>query len=213
MLRGIDVSHYQGTIDWSRVKTAGIRFAYIKATQGASFVDPLVEKNVYGCAAAGIPFGLYHVFLANTGAAQLDNWKKTQARMGGGDLPAWLDIEPGSVTEETAAEALTMLQKGFTVADCVYASPSTIQAYLGDPGFLKYGLAIAQYTDAAAPNIHPWPDWTFWQINSTGRVDGVLTQVDTDYFNGDDAALAALIQRANGLKSQPASTVEGSAKT
>ena len=98
MIPGIDVSHYQGTIDWAKVKASGVQFAYIKATQGASFVDPKLAENVEGAASVEIPIGLYHVFVANSGEEQEQNWLKA-TRQYPAQLPAWLDVEPGAVTE------------------------------------------------------------------------------------------------------------------
>lgn len=193
MIPGVDVSHWQGVIDWAKVAGSGTCFAYIKATQGASHVDPLVHENVAGAKANGIVVGLYHVFLANTGQAQLDNWKQALDVMEP-DLPSWLDIEPGSVTDETAPQALSMLQT-FQPSDCVYCSPSTAQSFLSDPEFQKYGLAIAHYTDAPSPNTVLWPGWKFWQHSATGKVDGIETLCDLDWFNGDSEALQALISR------------------
>ena len=100
---GIDVSHYQGTVNWAKVKAAGIRFAYIKATQGADFRDPQLSANVAGATAQAIPFGLYHVFVANAGLLQISNWLKAKAAFPS-QLPAWLDIEPGALTEETGTQ-------------------------------------------------------------------------------------------------------------
>ena len=68
MIPGIDVSHYQGTIDWAKVKASGVQFAYIKATQGASFVDPKLAENVEGAASVEIPIGLYSVSSSRTQA-------------------------------------------------------------------------------------------------------------------------------------------------
>lgn len=197
MIPGIDVSRWQGVIDWAKVAGSGICFAYIKATQGASHVDPLAHENVAGAKANGIAVGLYHVFLANTGQAQLNLWRDAQVL--NPDLPSWLDIEPGSVTAETAPQALAMLQKAFRPRDCVYCSPSTAQAYLSDPGFGAYQLAIAHYTDAPSPNTVLWPGWEFWQHSATGKVDGVPALVDLDWFNGDSEALQALISRPTNV--------------
>src|SRR5262249_40760210 len=60
MLPGIDVSHHNGTIDWSAVKQAGMKFAFAKATEGTSFVDSQFAANRAGAAAQHIPFGGYH---------------------------------------------------------------------------------------------------------------------------------------------------------
>src|SRR5437867_1330928 len=61
-LRGIDVSHYQGAINWDDVASGGISFAYIKATEGTNFVDPLFAQNWAGAEAAGLRRGAYHFF-------------------------------------------------------------------------------------------------------------------------------------------------------
>lgn len=199
MLPGIDVSHFQSKIDWPKVAGSGIKFAYIKATQGASFLDPMAVTNCMEACAAGIPFGIYHVFMGDaTIEKQLANWGRAVSLLKP-DLPWWLDIEPGSVTDETAPQALAMLRAAFQPTDCVYCSPSTAQAYLSDPGFQAYQLAIAHYTDAPSPNTVLWPGWEFWQHSATGKVDGVPALVDLDWFNGDSEALQALISRPTNL--------------
>jgi lysozyme len=59
-VRGIDVSHYQGIVDWDQVKASGISFAFLKATEGTAFVDPKIARNINECARVGIPYGCYH---------------------------------------------------------------------------------------------------------------------------------------------------------
>ena len=186
MIPGIDVSHYQGIIDWQKVKAAGIRFAYLKATQGASFVDPQLFANYTGAKAAGIPIGLYHVLVANTGHAQVSNWRKAQS-LYVPQLPAWLDIEPGALTEETAWQASDMLANAFVPGhDVVYCSPSTADAVLTDAAFAQYGLAVAHY-GVLEPRIpKPWTTFQFWQHTLSGTVDGISASVDLDWFNGTE---------------------------
>jgi GH25 family lysozyme M1 (1,4-beta-N-acetylmuramidase) len=72
MLKGIDVSHWDGKIDWAQVKNAGVGFAYIKATEGTNFVDSQFAHNLAGAKDVGLPFGLYHFLRPdNNGAAQV----------------------------------------------------------------------------------------------------------------------------------------------
>ena len=136
MIPGIDVSHYQGTIDWAKVKASGVQFAYIKATQGASFVDPKLAENVEGAASVEIPIGLYHVFVANSGEEQEHNWVKA-TRQYPAQLPAWLDVEPGAVTSDAAAdEVLNLLVAGFFVGrDCVYSTLRRYRSISETPAF------------------------------------------------------------------------------
>lgn len=194
MIPGIDVSHYQGLIDWQRVKAAGIQFAYLKATQGASFVDPRVFANYTGAKAAGIPIGLYHVFNAGAGLdAQLNNWQKAR-RLYASTLPAWLDVEPGSFTEDSVPQIVELLKSGFTFRDMVYCSPSTgDDLYAGDvEEFSFYGLAVAHYGVSEPRLPKPWRSWEFWQHSQSGSVDGILGPVDLDWFNGDEQSLLNL---------------------
>ncbi len=191
------MSHYQGIIDWAKVKAAGIRFAYIKASQGADFRDPQLSANVAGATAQAVPIGLYHVFVANAGIAQIDNWLKVRAAFPA-QLPAWLDIEPGALTEDTVHDALAFLGECFAKTDCIYCSPMTAQADLSDPEFQTYPLAIAHYTDAPPPNTVLWSGWEFWQHSCSGIVDGVYGAVDLDWFNGDESDF----QKALGLSAR-----------
>ena len=194
MIPGIDVSHFQGAVDWAKVAGSGVQFAYIKSSQGATNGDPQAVANCLSARAACVPYGLYHVFTANAGAEQIQNFKQRRLSLKP-DLPCWLDIEPGSVTDETAPQALAMLQGAFQPTDCVYCSPSTAQAYLSDPDFQRYWLAIAHYTDEPSPNTVLWPGWRFWQYSATGRVEGISTPVDMDWFNGSLEDLQALISK------------------
>lgn len=194
MLAGIDVSHWQGSIDWSAVAASGVEFAYLKATQAGAYVDANLSANYAGAKIAGLKVGLYHVFIATAGSANASHFVEV-AKDHPADLPPWIDFEPGSVVEETEDQALDVT-KGIA-ADLgvvtVYAGPGIIQAYLVDPAWLKYDLAIAHYVDALNPNYKPWSDWTFWQHSPYGSVPGIKGPCDLDLFNGDLASLNALI--------------------
>ena len=92
-LFGIDVSHHQGTIDWNKVKAAGVQFVFLKATEGETFVDKRYAINRAGAKAVGIPCGAYHFFRPKASlTAQIDNFVKTVAKLQPGDLPPVLDI-------------------------------------------------------------------------------------------------------------------------
>ena len=94
-VRGIDVSHHQGTIDWRRVAGAGIGFAYLKATEGSDFTDSRFRTNWTGAAAAGLPRGAYHYFtLCTPGRAQAAHFLATVPRDAAA-LPPAVDLELG----------------------------------------------------------------------------------------------------------------------
>src|ERR1700677_3355012 len=91
---GIDVSHYQGDIDWHAVAASGVKFAYIKATEGAAYIDPSFAQNVVGAQAAGVLVGVYHFLTAGDWLAQASNFLETaRAQLSGPILPSALDIE------------------------------------------------------------------------------------------------------------------------
>jgi hypothetical protein len=100
--RGIDVSHYQGTVDWQGVRMAGIQFAFAKATEGVTWTDPEFGTNWPGMRAAGLLRGAYHFFEPNDDAGQQAAFFLQTVQLEAGDLPPVLDVE----TEGTSPQAL-----------------------------------------------------------------------------------------------------------
>src|SRR5256885_1336394 len=95
-LSGIDVSHYQGTIDWGKVKSAGMAFAYTKATESTGSTDSQFAVNWPAMKAAGLLRGAYHFFHADQDATAQANHFLQVVDIGPGDLPAVIDIESTS---------------------------------------------------------------------------------------------------------------------
>src|SRR3954471_21897306 len=92
LVRGIDVSKSQGTVDWTAVKAAGYAFAYVKATDGETYVDPTFEQSWTGAASAGLLRGAYHFFRAeDSPQAQAEFFWRIVG--GNGDLPLVIDVE------------------------------------------------------------------------------------------------------------------------
>jgi lysozyme len=106
--RGIDVSHYQGKIDWHQVADRAINFAFIKATDGSKFVDPLLQENWVSSREAGILRGAYHFFRANQDPAQQAE-HYLSSTPGLAELPAVLDFEV--IGNATSQEALSPEQR------------------------------------------------------------------------------------------------------
>jgi lysozyme len=203
--QGIDVSHYDGTIDWAAVKSSGVAFAFMKATESTDFIDPEFASNWKSAGAQGIVRGAYHFLRPEVDpVAQADYFVANAGTQAPGDLPLTLDLE---VTDNlTAAQvgdaARTFL--GRVASDSgrtpiVYTSASFFGGTLGSPtGFDAYTLWNAHWT-TNCPNVPspPWTSWTFWQSSSTGTVPGIsgMADVDLDQFNGTLADLNAF---ANG---------------
>jgi lysozyme len=201
---GIDVSHYQGQIDWSAVAKAGVRYAMIKATDGTGPVDAYFHINWNAARNAGVIRGAYHFFRPKlTVPAQADLFVRTVARLEQGDLPPALDLEvpeDWAVVEENQRSALAIewlesVEKGLGPAPIVYLSPAFADEVLVNPVALsRFPLWLAQY--AAVPRVpKPWVAWTLWQYASDGRI-GNMAPVDLNWFRGSEADLARILVRA-----------------
>ncbi|KAI9449737.1 glycoside hydrolase superfamily [Lactarius psammicola] len=111
--QGIDVSHFQGTLDWNSIRASGVVFAYIKATEGTTFIDPNFSQNYIGATNAGVIRGAYHFAHPDTssGATQA-NFLLAHGGGWSGDgitLPAVIDLE-GNCYGLTAAQMVAWIQ-------------------------------------------------------------------------------------------------------
>jgi lysozyme len=196
---GIDVSHYQGSVDWKAVKAGGVSFAFAKATEGTSSVDSMFETNWQGIKGAGVLRGAYHFFRASQDAsAQANNFVQTVGQLTAGDLPPVLDVETTDGATDSAIVQgvntwLNAVGQKMGRAPMIYTTASFWNAHLtGNYG--GYPLWVAHY-DVAQPNIpSAWSDWAFWQHSQSGAVEGVSGSVDLDYFNGTYADLLAYLK-------------------
>lgn len=204
-LPGIDVSHYQGSINWSSVKSAGIKFAYIKATESTTYKDPTFNANYLNAYNAKVIRGAYHFARPNlsSGAAQATYF----AGHGGAwsrdnlTLPGMLDLEGGCYGKSASAMQSWILDfyntyKAKTGRDVViYTSASWWNSCTGSWSGMsaRSPLFAAHWTSAASPTIPKgFPYWTFWQYTDSGSVSGVSGAVDRDRFSGDAGRLLAL---------------------
>jgi len=195
---GIDVSHYQGHVDWATVAGGGERFGFAKASEGASVPDPYFSDNWSGMKAAGLLRGAYHFFHPSADPqAQANNFLSRLAAANGGtpllapgDLPPALDME---VTDGVAAAALlasatAWLQTVGTATGrrpIVYSYPSFWRNTLGNPKDLAgFPLWIAHYNVASPIVPGGWTNWVIWQFDKQ-PVAGVSSQpTDLDAFSG-----------------------------
>ena len=201
-LEGIDVSHWQGTIDWSRVRAAGKKFAFIKASEHTSFVDNKYQTNRANAKAAGLKVGAYHFARPDVGTtdayAEADHFIET-ADWKSGELRPVLDLED---TGGLSSSALQTWVKAFLqriydrtgVRAVIYVSPAFWSGKMGNSRwFADNGydvLWIAHWTTASSPSVpaENWggKSWTFWQYTSDGSVSGISGRVDLDRYNGTD---------------------------
>jgi lysozyme len=205
VVKGIDVSHYDGTIDWVKVKASGIDFAFMKATQGTTFVDPDFATNWKDAGAAGVIRGAYHFLQPELDATmQADFFVMTAGVPAAGDLPLALDLEvtdnlTGAQVATAAQTFLERVQAKTGRVPVVYTS-ARFWGTLGTPGpapapFMPYALWDAQWTTACPNMPAPWMTWSFWQYSSTGTVPGItgMANVDLDEYNGSLASLQGYV--------------------
>ncbi|UGQ45898.1 glycoside hydrolase family 25 protein [Massilia endophytica] len=204
-LKGIDVSHYQQNIDWSKVAGAGVVFAYAKATGGSSFVDPAFSRNWQSMREAGLYRGAYHFFLAGDDPkVQAEQFIKTIGKLRRKDLPPMLDVETDDDTDiETLQErALVWLQtveKSTGRTPVVYTDNGFADKVLTDPRFARYPFWIADYAGSVSGVPNPWEKrgWQFWQYEDSGSVAGITGEVDLDKFQGTLADLRAFVEKSH----------------
>ena len=214
MLFGIDVSHHQEFIDWQKVRTSGVRFAFVKASEGEEYIDPMFELNTHGAAEAGILPGSYHFYLPKCDPLlQARHYVRTLQELGGGvtSLPPCVDIETPGLGKSGFNQALRVfLEEIFRLTGrtaLIYVSPGFWKSYLPVPVLSNYKLLrsgvdwaaeyplwVAHYTSGWPYQVYPWAGWAFWQYSSAGQISGISTRVDLNLFSGTPAELAALAE-------------------
>ncbi|MDM5182089.1 GH25 family lysozyme [Massilia sp. DJPM01] len=202
-LKGIDVSHFQGSIDWQTVAKQ-VDFAYAKASEGNSVTDPCFSVNYAAMRAAGIARGAYHFLHADVdGAEQARHFLGLLGTPQAGDLPPMLDVEKAcgmqcADIDSCALAWLTQVRKALSCTPLIYSSRAFWNSNLaGCAALTDFPLWIAEYTSAAAPVLPQGVSgYTIWQHSQTGKLDGIAGAVDLDLFNGSAQALAQLARPA-----------------
>jgi lysozyme len=198
-ISGVDVSSYQGTVSWSKVKGAGTDFAFARISDGLNSVDSKFAQNWPAMKAAGIVRGSYQYFRPGQDAglqAQLVIDKLAAA--GGlqpGDLPPVLDLETAdglasSVVVAKAKAWLAKIEAATKVKPIVYTA--AFMSNVIGTSFGGYTLWVANYGTTCPTMPSGWTDWQFWQHSDSGTVAGISGGVDSDFFNGTLAQLKTL---------------------
>lgn len=192
-VRGIDISHHQGAIDWSAIRQARVRFVYMKATEGGDHVDTRFAENWRAAGRAGIARGAYHFFtLCRPGTAQAHNFMRV-APKDAEAMPPAVDLEFGGNCKARPAKAaflkeldafLRAVEGHYGKKPILYVTRRFHDRYLtgalADHGFWIRSIYFR-------PDL-PGRPWLFWQFHDRGARDGITGRVDLNVFNGDWAA-------------------------
>ena len=190
--RGIDVSNHQGTVDWNKVKAAGIDFAILKVGPVYGKPDDSFERNAAECERLGIPYGVYYYSYARSVEDANKEADRTLAWLGGHhpSLPVYYDLEDSYILQDPdfSKDKLTQIAQTFCnrmeavgFKSGIYANLNWLNNYLNSPSLNGYDHWVAQYNwrcDYAG-------SYSFWQYSSSGNVPGVNGRCDMNYcFNG-----------------------------
>ncbi|HTN19821.1 MAG TPA: glycoside hydrolase family 25 protein [Pelobium sp.] len=205
-VHGIDVSYYQGKIDWEKVAKVdynGIKvaFAFIKATEGITLVDSYFQRNWRETKNSGVIRGAYHYFKSNKSGVWQARFFLQTVKLEPGDLPAVVDIEEASGLSRNELipniqDFLDEVEKKTKVKPIIYTGYQFYKDHLKGE-FEGYPLWIAHYYQPKL-KLNKETHWDFWQHADNARIDGIKHKVDMNVFNGEEEELSALlIQKVN----------------
>jgi len=199
-VHGVDVSRWQGNINWDKLRGQGANFAYIKATDGGDHLDPMFMKNWRNADAAGLKRGAYHFFYwCRTAGEQADWFIRNVPKMDGA-LPPVIDVEWNGESSckrrpsrEKVLEKMQVfmdrLERHYGQRPIIYTAPDFYRdnlqgAFLDYPFWLR---AVARHPS----KVYPGRKWLFWQYSGSGLSHGVSGRIDLNVFHGDERAWRA----------------------
>lgn len=186
-IKGLDVSHYDETIDFKLVKAAGYEFCWAKATEGTGVVDAKYAINRSKAMAAGMLFGAYHFFRPGLDPVAQAQHFLSVAQVKKGDLIPAFDWEVTQGRSDVAKAKLFLDRVEATVGKkmVIYGPPYMLNDFGLGPEFAQYALWVAHYTQAAPLIPGPWKACAFHQFSDKGAVPGVpAADEDLDLWNG-----------------------------
>jgi len=204
MIPGIDVSHLQKEINWKEVKKAGVRFAFFKATEFVInstrlYVDTEMTRNAIGTAENRIHSAPYHFFRTHIpGAAQANAFLDTIKDIPFSLRPV-LDLElagiRGAALCKEVHDFCLTVEDSLDVKPIIYTSGGFWRSYMIQDKFDNvlrfsgYPLWLAQWGFLMPRPLFPFAGTNFWQYSETGRLPGIVTHVDLNWFMGGEMEL------------------------
>ena len=180
---GIDMSHHNGEIKWEEVPD--VEFVYIKATEGATYVDPMCQRNIKGARARKFRVGAYHYFRTTSSVQkQFENYKK-HVKKNDIDLIPMVDVEEcrkwSTVQfQDSLMRFIQLVKSYYGKAPMIYSVNTFYNRYCA-PRFNNYHLMIGRYGNEE-PFIKGKGNYTIWQKSQTGKLIGITKNVDIDIF-------------------------------
>lgn len=204
-IHGIDISHYQGKIDWEQLKNAMIKgcpvhFVIIKSTEGSSRLDENFRENFNQARDFGFIRGVYHFWSNKSTAREQAYYFLDQVHLTDGDLPPVLDIEhkpADKSVEDFQRDVLTWLhivEDKYHVKPIIYTYYKFKEQYLSAPVFEDYPYWIAHYY---VDKVQYKGKWKFWQHTDVGKLPGIKGYVDFNIYNGSYYELKQLCIGSN----------------
>lgn len=206
-VHGVDVSRWQGNIDWAKLRAQGANFAYIKATDGGDHLDPMFRKNWNGAHAAGLKRGAYHFFYWCRSGAEQAEWFIRNVPKSATALPPVIDVEynhQSSCKKRPSRELvlkkmktfMDRLEEHYGQRPVIYTAPDfyedNLQGEFGDHAFWLRSTA------AHPKKVYPDRKWLFWQYSGTGLSHGVKGEIDLNVFNGTPEGWGCWLGRNTG---------------
>ncbi|WP_416407987.1 GH25 family lysozyme [Agrobacterium rosae] len=207
-VHGVDVSRWQGNIDWERLRSRGANFAFIKATDGGDHLDPMFKTNWNRAKAAGVRRGAYHFFYWCRPASHQADWFIRNVPRDPDALPPVIDVEyngessckmrlPRAKVLEKMQVFMDMLERHYGQRPIIYTAPDFYKDHLSGE-FLNYPFwlrAVAQHPS----KVYPDRKWLFWQYSGSGLSHGVEGKIDLNVFSGSEESWSRWTsRRGNG---------------
>ena len=174
--RGIDVSKFQGTINWTKVaQDSTIKFVYVRATEGTSIQDAYYKTNLSKAKKTGLLVGSYHVYSSKTTAYQQMGNIRKMIKKKDQELAQVLDIEghhAGRLYMKRVDKLLELMEAEYGVRPVIYTSERVYKEHFSGKKYAKYHIFIANYRG------YPTTRFTLWQYTEKGHCSGIKGNVD-----------------------------------
>ena len=200
-IHGVDVSRHQGQIDWTVVSASGIRFAFIKATEGGDYVDEKFIENWHKAAESNIHRGAYHVFTyCRSGSEQAANFIDNVPLDRYSLRPA-ADLSSGDKCRDQLDDDLLLrefsvfrreVEQKFGAPPILYSSGNSRLTRLLNSEGTRLEWVRGLFVD---PNWFYGNEWTIWQYSTRGQVNGIVGNVDMNVFRGKENELRLIMIR------------------